>query len=260
VVILLVMIVFALAPLGVVFALLAGLGPSQLASSGAWIAALATLGPLSALLTINVWGWRRFRAAMLRYNAAYEAMTGGQLERAEAECVALATTFQFELITVLAIRSLGAMALRRGLFDDAIVLMEAALARERRRILGVGNWEEQLRIDAAFANACAQRLDDAERHLGRIRLKRVHGPARVALVRTHAYAMWKRGDAAGVRATLQSSSALLANGLIGNDVALVAALRLVAGGSPDARVPVDAETRAFLVRALPESEPVLVDG
>jgi hypothetical protein len=233
-----------------------------------WLA-LADFAVLLALCALLVPWMRRLIA---RSNEAYGAFLEGDLDAAEQGYAGVLQRPCTEMIGSYALTSLGSIALYRGEHADARALLAAAWEIESRR-WGARTLATNLApaVCAAwgFALAIEGHFDEAERVLARAQTTKTVPVVVATLLRTRAFVALRRGRAAEAVEMIEGEQALLRNTLSADDTALVQAIRSCAlarageGYRGSARVggnvSVDAEARAYVLRALPDAAAVLVE-
>jgi tetratricopeptide (TPR) repeat protein len=215
---------------------------------------------LAGVVTMHRWNARIVRAI----NEGADHFSLGDAARAEASYLRVVTARSPRYGAALALHGLGALALRRGDLADAISLFRAAVELSRlQKIPRLRAYGGMPRAYLALASAASGDLDGADRALA-TPADDEYPAAHAALVLARALVLSRRDDRAAALALLEKERELVRNALAGPDAALAEAVEehaIRALARPDLRPPrpvsVDAEERAYVLRALPEAEAIL---
>jgi hypothetical protein len=239
----------------------AAIAPASLAA-GILVPLVAALLGLRALQS-------RQTAAVRRINTAHEMILAGDFDGAERTLLPVATG-RYAIVTVaLALHNLGTSCLRRGDLKSAVPLFRATLALHgRQKIRALRGTAHIARTNLAFTLACAGELDLADAALAEP-VEQVHPQGRASEVVARALVATRRGDHRAALDLLHRERVYLRNACSAEGAALAEAIEALAleqkeggyrEGHPRRRVPVDPEERAYVLRALPAADPVLVDA
>lgn len=256
--------------LAIAIALMAVLpAASGAALSGAGVGVLGFLVPVAFVLGVAwaLFSW--YRRAILTNNRAHDALLAGDLEGAASTSRALISRAVVpEQVLGYGLYRIGVASLRRGDHADAQTFLRAGLEVERKRGAAAGAGlalvcaaEEALAVASAGDVTRAQAtLEEALADPATTRDASLLGRALVA--RSRAVLALRSNAPERALELLAADRVLLRNALGADDAALVEATEAlarasVAGAAPSA-VAVDDETRAYVLRALPEAETALV--
>jgi tetratricopeptide (TPR) repeat protein len=224
---------------------------------------LSVFAPVIGALAVFVMflKWTSRGAAL--HNRAYAALTEGRIDEAATGFAEfLRDGRRFDSTAATALQNLGVVCLRRGELADAAHLFRASIAVDRARAFAnTGSYAGHAAANLVFALACSGAIDEAAALLEEPLPEGAFAAAVALQTRAAALVAWKRGDAARALELLETHRRLLRNALAGDDAALVEAIESVARravGKPSSVVPVDDQARAYVLAAIPESEPLLV--
>lgn len=228
---------------------------------GGWLAGLGVMLVAYRVLM------GRHNGGIAKINDGVKLITAGDYDGAERVLVPIATGRYTITCATYAIYNLGTVALRRGDMTTAIALYRAALALYKsQRIVGLRAGAHIARSGLAFAYASTGQLDLAERTLAEP--IDVDVPQMLASETiTRALVALRRDKPETALVVLDTEKRLLRSAVAGDATSLQLAIEAVAlhklggvfAGQPRtaARVPVDAEARAYVLRALPGCEAFL---
>ena len=244
-----------------------GLGGIAAAAVGAMLPWGGCLAGIVVMLVAYRLLMGRHNGGIAKINEGVKLITTGDYDAAERTLVPVATGPYTTACATYAVYNLGTAALRRGDVPSAITLYRATVALYRaQRIAGLRAGAHLARSGLAFAYACAGRLDDAERTLGEP--IDVDVPQMLASETiTRALIALRRDDPKAALTVLDTEKRLLRSAVAGDATSLQLAIEAAAkdklggvfGGHARtaARVPVDAEARAYILQALPGCEAFL---
>jgi tetratricopeptide (TPR) repeat protein len=216
---------------------------------------------------------RRHNAAVTKINSAVKLIERGDFEGAERVLVPVATSRASLTCVALALYNLGTASLRSGDLASAAALYRAALALYgAQRIRNLRSGKHLARSGLAFTLLCQGELAGAEETLAEpidVVVPSILGSEHV----TRALILLRRGDPRAALDYLARNHVFLRNACAGEGAALAEATEASArdalerAGDPyrgqstgPRRVPVDPFERAYVLRALPGCESVLIDA